>query len=218
MVRINDLFRDIPDCLAPLFCGREYPWEVFRAFREYVDLLIEKGIPGFEEYSPGVLIGEGVRISDGVSITPPAIIGRNTELRPGAYLRGYVVCGEGCVIGNSTEVKNAILFDRVQIPHYNYVGDSILGCGSHLGAGSVCSNLKNDGTSVVVHADKDYETGLRKLGAILADGANVGCGCVLNPGTVIGRGSAVYPLLSVRGCVPEDSIMKSVGNIVKKQK
>ncbi len=216
MLELKELFSAVPEYMEDLFARHTYPWELLPELRSFIESLVLSGLEGFSEYAQGVLIGEGVTVADTATILPPAIIGVGTEIRPGAYLRGCVICGEGCVIGNSSEVKNSVLLDRVQIPHYNYVGDSILGNRSHLGAGSVCSNLKNDGTDIVIHGKRDYATHLRKLGAILADGANVGCGCVLNPGTVIGRNSDVYPLTSVRGVVPQRSIVKSSGNIVRK--
>jgi len=145
------------------------------------------------------------------------VIGAGTEIRPGAFLRGNVITGENCVIGNSSELKNCVLLDTVQVPHYNYVGDSVLGNHAHMGAGSICSNLKSDGKAVVIHGDEDYETGLRKIGGILADGADIGCGCVLNPGTVIGKNTSVYPLTALRGVFPEESIVKSVDNVVKRR-
>ena len=145
-----------------------------------------------------------------------AVIGPGTEIRPGAYLRGNVITGPNCVIGNSSELKNAVLLEKVQVPHYNYVGDSILGNFSHMGAGSICSNLKSDGSNVVIRGDRDYETGLRKVGGILADHADIGCGCVLNPGTVIGKNTSVYPLTALRGVYPADCIVKSTDNVVKR--
>ena len=157
-----------------------------------------------------------MKIYNGATIEPPAVIGANTEVRPGAFIRGNVITGSGCVIGNSSEIKNSVLLDRVQAPHYNYVGDSILGNGAHTGAGVICSNLKSDGKCVVIHGDINYETGLRKLGGILADGADVGCGSVLNPGTVIGKNTSVYPLTALRGVYPDNSIAKGTYNVVKR--
>ena len=144
----------------------------------------------------------------------PAVIGHGCEVRVGAYIRGNVITGENCVIGNSSELKNCILLSRVQVPHYNYVGDSVLGNRAHMGAGAICSNLKSDKSNVAVKGDEIYETGLRKFGAILGDGADIGCGSVLNPGTVIGRESSVYPLTSVRGVIPCRCIVKSSSEIV----
>ncbi|MBR3792109.1 MAG: UDP-N-acetylglucosamine pyrophosphorylase [Clostridia bacterium] len=186
------------------------------ALKDYINNLIEKGMDGFTEISDGVFVGENVKIYPNTTIEAPAIIGRGTEIRPGAFLRGYVITGENCVIGNSSELKHCVLLDKVQVPHYNYVGDSILGNHAHMGAGSICSNLKADGKNIVIHSDEEYETGLRKIGAILGDNADVGCGCVLNPGTIIGKDTTVYPLTSVRGVMPHRCIVKSMDNIVER--
>ena len=208
------------DCKTPylkeLFESYEYPWEMLPKIKDYINKLIEEGIPGFKEISKGVLVGENVKIYPTATIEGPAILGSGTEVRPGAFIRGSVITGENCVLGNSSEFKNCVLLDKVQVPHYNYVGDSVLGNRAHLGAGSICSNLKTDGRNVVIHADKDYETGLRKIGAIMADGADVGCGCVLNPGTILGVGTSVYPLNALRGVFPGGCIVKSQTNIVKR--
>ena len=176
--------------------------------------LLETGIEGFTEIETGILVGKDVKIAPTATIIPPAIIGHGTEIRPGAYLRGNVITGENCVLGNSSEFKNCILLDKVQAPHYNYVGDSVLGNKAHMGAGSICSNLKSDGKAVVIHGDENYETGIRKIGGILADGADIGCQCVINPGTVIGKRTSVYPLTALRGVIPADCIVKSLENIV----
>ncbi len=173
---------------------------------------------GYTFISDGVMVGESVKISETATIIPPAVIGSGTEIRCGAFLRGNVIIGEGCVVGNSSELKNCILLDGVQVPHYNYVGDSLLGNKAHMGASSICSNLKSDGRAVVIHGEEDYETGLRKVGAFLGDGADVGCGCVLNPGTVVGRNTRVYPLISLRGVYPEESIVKSTDMVVIRKK
>ena len=215
-VKNIDLFECNNKLITPLFENKEYPWDILKALKEYINQLINSALEGFTEIQKGVFIGEGVKIYPNVTIEAPAIIGKGTEIRPGAFLRGYVLVGEDCVIGNSTELKHCALLDRVQVPHYNYVGDSILGNHAHMGAGAICSNLKADGKPVVVHGDVDYETSLRKVGAILGDYADVGCGCVLNPGTVIGKQTSVYPLTSVRGVMPENSIVKSLDNIVEK--
>lgn len=215
-VKTQELF----DCRTPylkkLFDSSEYPWDMLPRIKEYMKKLIEDGLDGFTELDDGVFVGEGVTISPTATIIPPAIIGKGTEIRPGAYLRGAVITGENCVIGNSSELKNCILLDNVQIPHYNYVGDSVLGNYAHMGAGAICSNFKSGGSNVVVHGDEDYVTGLRKLGGILADNADIGCGCVLNPGTVVGKGTSVYPLTALRGVYPEGCIIKSADNIVKR--
>lgn len=216
-VKTSELYADIPEYIRELFSGCEYPWEILPKIKGYINILIEKGICGYSRMGDGILVGENVKIYPNAVIEPPAIIGKNTEIRPGAFLRGAVIVGEGCVVGNSTELKNCILLDGTQVPHYNYVGDSILGEHSHLGAGSVCSNLKSDGRHVVVHGELDYDTEMRKVGAFLGDGADVGCGCVLNPGTVIGRGSSVYPKNALRGVFPEGSIIKSQTDIVERE-
>lgn len=200
--------------LKDLFESTIYPWEMLPKIKSLILELIEKGIPDFTELKPGVLVGKDVKIADFVTIEAPAIIGHRTEIRPGAYIRGNVITGSDCVMGNSSEFKNCILLDRVQAPHYNYVGDSVLGNKAHMGAGSICSNLKSDGKAVVIHADGKIDTGLRKIGGILADGADVGCGCVINPGTVIGKNTSVYPLTAMRGVYPENSIVKSQNNVV----
>ena len=217
-VRTRELYAFVPDHLAPLFASCEYPWEMLTSLKSYILGLIEKGTPGYSLYSKDVLIGENVKIYPTATIEGPAVIGPNCEIRPGAFIRGSVIVGSGCVIGNSSELKNCILLDNVQIPHYNYVGDSILGHKAHTGAGTICSNLKTDGRPVVVHGDVDYETGLRKLGAILGDMADIGCNSVLNPGTVVGRCTSVYPMTRLRGVYPENCIVKSENNYVLKEK
>lgn len=216
-VKSKDLFTCEIPYLVALFEEHEYPWELLPKIKEQIKSLLKEGLPGFQMLCEGVLVGENVKIAPTATIEAPAIIGAGTEIRPGAYLRGNVMIGENCVIGNSTELKNCILLNGVQVPHYNYVGDSILGNGAHMGAGTVCSNLKADGKPVVVHGDEDYETGLRKVGGFLGDHADVGCNCVLNPGTVVGKNTSVYPLTSLRGVVPEGSIVKSPDKIVTKQ-
>ena len=211
---------DLYDCKVPYltetFANSEYPWDMLSKIKDLCKKLMEEGIEGFTEIQPGVLVGEGVTIAPTATIIAPAIIGPNTEIRPGAYLRGNVITGSNCVLGNSSEFKNCILLDKVQCPHYNYVGDSILGNKAHTGAGSICSNLKSDGKAVVIHGDTDIETGLRKIGGILADGADIGCGCVINPGTVIGKNTSSYPLNALRGVYPANCIIKSPENIVER--
>lgn len=211
---------DLYDCKVPyltdLFENSEYPWDMLSKIKDLCKKLIEDGIEGFTEIQPGVLVGEGVTIAPTATIIAPAIIGPNTEVRPGAYLRGNVITGSNCVLGNSSEFKNCILLDKVQCPHYNYVGDSILGNKAHTGAGSICSNLKSDGKAVVIHGDTNIETGLRKIGGILADGADIGCGCVINPGTVIGKNTSSYPLNALRGVYPANCIIKTPENIVER--
>jgi len=215
-ISTSSLFQcDVP-YLKDIFSNSAYPWDILPHIKDDILELIEHGIEGFSLLKPGVLIGQNVRIADTASIEAPAIIGHDCEIRPGAYIRGSFICGSHCVLGNSSEFKNCILLNNVQCPHYNYIGDSILGNHSHTGAGAICSNLKSDGTNVVIHGVDSYETGLRKVGAFLADGADVGCGCVLNPGTIIGSHTSVYPLIPLRGVYPSDSIVKGVSSVVRR--
>lgn len=201
-----------------LFQGKTYPWEVLPEIGAFIVKLGQTLSP--EEYD---CVGENVWIAKSAKVAPtacvngPAIIGKEAEVRHCAFIRGNAIVGEGAVVGNSTELKNVVLFNKVQVPHYNYVGDSVLGYKSHMGAGSICSNVKSDKKLVVVKdKEEQIETGLKKFGAMLGDNVEVGCGSVLNPGTVIGRNSNIYPLSPVRGCVPADSIYKSRNEIVKK--
>ena len=195
-----------------------YPWEALAGIKE---LIRELGKTLGEEYTevlPEVWVHTTAKIAPTASLTGPCIIGAHTEIRQCAFIRGSALIGENCVVGNSVEVKNAILFDNVQVPHFNYVGDSILGFKSHMGAGSVTSNVKSDKTPVVVKdGDKQMPTGLKKFGAILGDFVEVGCNSVLNPGTVIGKNSTVYPLSCVRGVVKANCIYKTGGVIVEKR-
>ncbi len=216
-VKTKELFDCKTEYLKGLFENAEYPWEMLSEIKGYINNLIEKGISGYKKIADGILVGEDVKIYETATIEAPAIIGKGTEVRPGAFLRGNVITGENCVIGNSSELKNCVLLDKVQVPHYNYVGDSVLGNHAHMGAGSICSNLKSDGKAVVIHGDTDYETGLRKIGAILADDADIGCGCVLNPGTVVGKNTSVYPLTPLRGVYPSGCIVKDAKTIVKRR-
>ncbi len=209
------------DCNVPylteLFASCEYPWEMLPKIKGYIAELLENGIEGFTELKPGVLVGKDVKIAATATVEAPAIVGHGTEIRPGAYIRGNVITGAGCVMGNSSEYKNCILLDKVQTPHYNYIGDSVLGNRAHTGAGTICSNLKADGRAVVIRGEESIETGLRKIGGILADGADVGCGCVLNPGTVIGKNTSVYPLTALRGVYPANCIVKNQTTIVERK-
>ena len=215
-IKTKELFDCKNGYISPIFDNSVYPWDILSKIGEYARHLTKKGIKGYTLYRDGVLVGENVKIHPSAVIESPAVIGSGTEIRPGAFIRGNVITGENCVIGNSTELKNCVLLDNVQVPHYNYVGDSILGNHAHMGAGSICSNLKADGKNVVIHAEEGIETGLRKLGGILGDYADVGCSCVLNPGTVVGKHSTVYPLTSLRGVIPDNCIVKSATNIVKR--
>ena len=217
LVKTKELFSGAPDYLSPLFDACEYPWEMLPRLKDYISELIKNGLEGYTLLSDNVLVGQNVKIYPTATIEGPPVIGSFSEVRPGAFIRGGVITGEGCVIGNSSELKNAILLDKVQIPHYNYVGDSILGNKAHTGAGTICSNLKSDGKNVVIHGDEDYETGLRKLGGILGDGADVGCGSVINPGTVIGKNTRVYPRTPLRGVYPASSIVKATDVVVKQE-
>ena len=216
LVKTKELFECTVPYLVPLFGESEYPWEMLPKIKDLAKKIIENGLEGYTLISDGVLVGENVRIYPTATIEGPAVIGSGTEVRPGAFIRGGVITGENCVIGNSSELKNCILLNKVQIPHYNYVGDSILGNKAHTGAGTICSNLKSDGKNIVIHGEREYETGLRKIGGILGDGADVGCGSVINPGTVIGKRTSVYPLTSLRGVYPADSIVKGTKEVVKR--
>lgn len=217
LVKTKDLYACETPYLQPLFEKAEYPWEILPLIKNYILALIEHGIDGYTEIEPGVLVGKNVKIYPNTVIEAPAIIGSGTEIRPGAFLRGAVITGEDCVIGNSSELKNCVLLNHVQVPHYNYVGDSVLGNFAHMGAGSICSNLKSDGKPVVIHGETEYVTGLRKIGGILADGADIGCGCVLNPGTVIGKNTSVYPLTALRGVFPANCIVKNTDTVVVRE-
>ena len=218
MLTISDLF-DLDHTLAKGYLSEyTYPWEALAGLKEFI-LRLGPALPAaYRELFPGVWVHESAKISPAAYLGSPCIIGAGTEVRHGAFIRGSVLVGEGCVAGNSAELKNALLFDGVQTPHYNYVGDSILGYKSHMGAGAVTSNVKSDKTPVVVRdGEERAETGLKKLGALLGDFVEVGCNSVLNPGTVVGRRSNIYPLSCVRGTVPPDSIYKTGGVIVKKR-
>ena len=214
LVKTKELYQCNVPYLKDLFENSIYPWDMLSKIKDLAKSLVENGMEGFTLLKEGVLVGRDVTIADTATIIGPAVFGHGTEIRPGAYVRGSVITGENCVIGNSTELKNCILLDKVQVPHYNYVGDSVLGNKAHMGAGSICSNLKSDGKNIVVHGDEKIETGLRKIGGILADGADLGCGCVVNPGTVIGKNTSVYPLTALRGVIPANCIVKSLDNIV----
>lgn len=218
-VLICDLYDLTQTKAAELFEGKQFPWEVLPEIGVFVEKLGATLDPAeYEKRGENVWIARSATVAPTASITGPCIIGKDSEVRPGAFIRGKVLVGEHCVVGNSTELKNVILFNNVQVPHYNYVGDSILGYKSHMGAGSITSNVKSDKKLVVVKAsDARFETGLKKFGAMLGDHVEVGCNSVLNPGTVIGRGTNIYPLTSVRGVIPSDSIVKTMKDIVKKE-
>lgn len=195
-----------------------YPWEVLPKISEFIIKLGNTLDPNkYEKRAENIWIAKNAKVAPTAYINGPAIIGENAEIRHCAFIRGNAIVGEGAVVGNSTELKNVILFNKALVPHYNYVGDSIIGFKSHMGAGSITSNVKSDKKLVIVkNGDKTIETGLKKFGAMLGDNVEVGCGSVLNPGTVIGRNTNVYPLSSVRGVVKENSIYKSKNEIVEK--
>ena len=218
MLKTADLFDLTHTKAASLLEKTEYPWEALAGIKEMI-IALGKSLPAdeYEEVSENVWIAKDAKIYPNNYIAGPCIIGHETEVRPGAFVRGSALVGDHCVVGNSTELKNVILFDNVQVPHYNYVGDSILGYKSHMGAGSITSNVKSDKKLVVIRCEEErMETGLKKIGAMLGDYVEVGCNSVLNPGTVIGRNSNVYPTSCVRGTVPANSIWKNNGKIIKK--
>ena len=220
-VKICDLYDLTHTGAADYLSGFDYPWEALAGISDMVKKLGETLDPElYEKRGEDIWISKSAKIYPNNYIAGPCIIGHNTEVRPGAFIRGSVLVGENCVVGNSTELKNVILFDNVQVPHYNYVGDSILGYKSHMGAGSITSNVKSDKTLVVIKTQdksEEFVTGRKKVGAMLGDFVEIGCGSVLNPGTVIGRESSVYPLSSVRGIVPKGSIYKGAGNVVERK-
>ena len=203
---------------AKLFEGKTYPWEVLPKIGSFIlELGNTLSSEEYEKRGDNVWIARSAKVAPTAYINGPAIIGKEAEVRHCAFIRGNAIVGEGAVVGNSTELKNVILFNKVQVPHYNYVGDSVLGYKSHMGAGSITSNVKSDKKPVVVKTPEgNIETGMKKFGAMLGDEVEVGCGSVLNPGTVVGSHTNIYPLSSVRGFVPADSIYKKQGEVVKK--
>ena len=202
-----------------IFDGVTYPWEVLPKIGSFImELGKTLSEDEYEKRGENIWIAKSASVAPTAYINGPAIIGKNAEVRHCAFIRGNAIVGEGAVVGNSTELKNVILFNKVQVPHYNYVGDSVLGFKSHMGAGSITSNVKSDKLLVEIHAeDGKVETGRKKIGAMLGDNVEVGCGSVLNPGTVIGRCCNIYPLSSVRGCVPANHIYKSKTEIAEKR-
>ena len=218
-LEVKNLYTLTETLAAPLLSKVTYPWE---ALPEIGAFILELGASlseeEYEKQGENIWIARSAKVAPTASITGPAIIGKNAEIRHCAFIRGNALVGEGAVVGNSTELKNVILFNKVQVPHYNYVGDSILGFKAHMGAGSITSNVKSDKLLVKVHtAEGDIETGIKKFGAMIGDEVEVGCGSVLNPGTVIGRNSNIYPLSSVRGVVASDSIYKKQGEVAQKR-
>ena len=218
-LKISELYSDLSKTLAKeLLESKTYPWEVLPCISEFIvklgNTLSEEE---YEKKGENVWIAKSAKVAPTAYINGPAIIGNDAEVRHCAFIRGNALVGEGAVVGNSTELKNVILFDKVQVPHYNYVGDSILGYKSHMGAGSITSNVKSDKKLVVVKGKEVHiETGLKKFGAMLGDEVEVGCGSVLNPGTVVGSHTNIYPLSSVRGVVPSHSIYKNQNEVVDK--
>ena len=202
-----------------LFEGVTYPWEVLPKISSFI-LELGASLPEeeYEKRGENVWVARSAKVAPTAFIGGPAIIGKDAEVRHCAFIRGNAIVGEGAVVGNSTELKNVVLFNKVQVPHYNYVGDSIIGYKSHMGAGSITSNVKSDKSDVVIKYEGDkIATGLRKMGAILGNYVEVGCNSVLNPGTIIGSNTNIYPLSSVRGYIPKGSIYKNKGNIVEKR-
>lgn len=217
MINTMELY-DLSHTMAGEYLKKfEYPWQALSGIKELILEIGSKLDGEFTQVSPDVWVHKTAKVAPTAFLGSPCIIGAGTEVRHCAFIRGSALVGANCVVGNSVELKNCILFDDVQVPHYNYVGDSILGYKSHMGAGSLTSNVKSDKTRVTVkYGDEKIETGLKKFGAMVGDFVEVGCNSVLNPGTVVGRESNIYPLSCVRGVVPPRSIYKSGGQIVKK--
>ncbi len=218
MITIPELLDLSATIAGALFEGKTYPWEVLGDIKAFI-LELGPTLPPeeFDHPAEDVWVARDAAVFSSAYLGGPCIIDHNAEVRHCAFIRGSAIVGKNCVVGNSVELKNVVLFDGVQTPHYNYVGDSILGRGAHMGAGSITSNIKSDKTNVVVRGASDtIETGLRKFGAVLGDGVEIGCNSVLNPGTIVCRGSTVYPVSSVRGVVPPGCIYKSKDEIVAK--
>lgn len=216
--KISNMYTLSETIAAGLFEGAEYPWEVLPKIHDFI-LELGKTLPAdkFEKRGEDIWIAKSATVAPTACLNGPLIVDEDAEIRHCAFVRGNAIVGKGAVVGNSTELKNVVLFNKVQVPHYNYVGDSVLGFKSHMGAGSITSNVKSDKTLVTVKSvDEKIETGLKKMGAMLADHVEVGCNSVLNPGTVIGRNSNIYPTSCVRGCIPANSIYKNEKEIVEK--
>ena len=219
MTRTEELLDLTKTIAAELFTGKERPWEVLPDIKDFILRLGPTlSEDEFDHPSEDVWIAKGVKVFPTAYIAGPCIIDKDAEIRQCAFIRGSAIIGKNCVVGNSTEIKNAVLFDNVQVPHFNYVGDSVLGYKVHMGAGAVTSNVKSDKSLVVVKDGAErFETGRKKFGAILGDNVEVGCNSVLNPGTVIGRGASIYPTSCVRGMIPAGHIYKSAVNIVERE-
>ncbi len=218
-ITINDLYDLNETIAADLFEGATYPWELLPKIKDFIKELGAKlDTEKFEKRGEDIWVAKSAKVAPTACLNGPLIVDEEAEIRHCAFVRGSAIVGKGAVVGNSTELKNVVLFNKVQVPHYNYVGDSILGYKAHMGAGSITSNVKSDKTLVVIKsAEGNVETGIKKVGAMLGDNVEVGCNSVLNPGTVIGRNSNVYPTSCVRGVIPADSIHKNNGVVVKKQ-
>lgn len=216
---ISNLYDLTQTIAAELFSGKEYPWEVLPEISGYIVSLGERLDPEqYDKVGENIWIAKSAKVAPTACVNGPCIIDEEAEVRHCAFIRGNAIVGKGAVVGNSTELKNVVLFNKVQVPHYNYVGDSVLGYKSHMGAGSITSNVKSDKTLVVVKAKEgEIATGLKKMGAMLGDCVEVGCNSVLNPGTVIGRDSNVYPTSCVRGCIPANHIFKNKNEVVLKK-
>lgn len=215
----KQLFNMEETIAADIFDGLDYPWEILPKIGAFImELGQTLSLEEYDKTGENIWIAKSATVAPTASITGPCIIGKHTEVRQCAFIRGNAIVGENCVVGNSTELKNVILFNNVQVPHYNYVGDSILGYKSHMGAGSITSNVKSDKTKITInYQGEKLNTGLKKMGAILGNYVEVGCNSVLNPGTVIGCNTNIYPLSSVRGFVPKGCIFKKQTNIVQKE-
>ena len=216
---VKSLFSLEHSLAGELLKTKTYPWEALKEIKDFILYIGATLSPDiYEKKGDDIWIAKSAKVAPSASITGPCIIGENTEVRHCAFIRGNALVGNGCVVGNSTEIKNSILFDSVQVPHYNYIGDSILGYKAHTGAGAITSNVKSDKTPVKIKCGEDViETGLKKFGAMLGDNVEIGCGSVLNPGTVIGKNTSVYPLTALRGVYPSDCIVKATNVVVKRQ-
>lgn len=218
-VKVSELFNLEETIAAELFQGVTYPWEVLPKIHDFI-IELGKGLPKeiYEERGENIWVAKSAKVAPTACLNGPLIVDEEAEIRHCAFIRGNAIVGKGAVVGNSTELKNVVLFNKVQVPHYNYVGDSVLGFKAHMGAGSITSNVKSDKTLVVVKGEGiRIETGLKKMGAMLGDHVEVGCNSVLNPGTVIGRNSNIYPTSMVRGVIPADSIYKTRTEIAEKE-